>query len=58
MTIQQLLGVSDFRGIEKALKRIHGELSQDNPSDVFWLVHWLDANSLKYTYKCEYDTDD
>ena len=56
--IQELLGVKDFRGIESTWKDIYKNLPSFEQTDIFWLIHWLDANSLKYTYKCEFDTDD
>ena len=48
--VQQLLNVSDFRGIEIALKDMYNALSTEEQSDIFWLIHWLDRNDLKYDY--------
>ena len=48
--VQQLLNVSDFRGIETALKDMYNALSTEEQSDIFWLIHWLDRNDLKYDY--------
>lgn len=48
--VQQLLHVSNFRGIETALNDIYNALSTEEQSDIFWLIHWLDRNDLKYDY--------
>jgi hypothetical protein len=48
--VQQLLNVSDFRGIETALNDMYNALSTEEQSDIFWLIHWLDRNDLKYDY--------
>ena len=48
--VQQLLNMSDFRGIETALKDMYNALSAEEQSDIFWLIHWLDRNDLKYDY--------
>ena len=48
--VQQLLNVSDFRGIEIALKDMYNALSTEEQLDIFWLIHWLDRNDLKYDY--------
>ena len=48
--VQQLLHVSNFRGIETALKDMYNALSTAEQSDIFWLIHWLDKNALKYDY--------
>ena len=48
--VQQLLNVSDFRGIEIALKDMYNALSTEEQLDIFWLIHWLNRNDLKYDY--------
>ena len=48
--VQQLLNVSDFRGIETVLNDMYNALSKEEKSDIFWLIHWLDRNDLKYDY--------
>ena len=48
--VQQLLNVSDFRGIETALNDMYNALPTEEQADLFWLIHWLDRNDLKYDY--------
>lgn len=48
--VQQLLNVSDFRGIETALNEMYDALSAEEQADLFWLIHWLDKNNLNYDY--------
>lgn len=48
--VQQLLNVSNFRGIETALNDMYNALPTEEQSDIFWLIHWLNRNDLKYDY--------
>ena len=48
--VQQLLHVSNFRGIETALNDMYNALPTEEQADLFWLIHWLDRNELKYDY--------
>lgn len=48
--VQQLLHVSNFRGIETALNDMYNTLPTEEQADLFWLIHWLDRNDLKYDY--------
>lgn len=48
--VQQLLHVSNFRGIETALNDMYNALPTEEQADLFWLIHWLDRNDLKYDY--------
>lgn len=48
--VQQLLHVSNFRGIETALNDMYNALSTEEQSDIFWLINWLDRNDLNYNY--------
>lgn len=49
LEVERVLGVVDFRGIEKALNTLYQKIVEIEDSEPLWLIHWLDANSISYT---------
>lgn len=58
IAVEQILNVNDFRGIERELTRVYEQLANNANLNIFWIVQWLDENSLKYIYSEEYWTED
>ena len=48
LEVEKVLGVNDFRGIETALNIVYQEMVNKADPGPFWLIHWLDANSIIY----------
>lgn len=52
--VEKVLGVSDFKGVEKALRKIYRELSPAHKSNLFWLLRWLNDHQIEYESQVDY----